>query len=82
MLTGAILAAIFGLASYAATYGWAYGWRSDDVEAMMKFQLTTSISAAFSQVLFLIGVLLQALRGSSESARIAELEAIIRDRDH
>lgn len=78
MLVGAIFAAIFGLTSYVAIYV----WNPDDFETMMKVQLATSIAASFSQVIFLIGILLQALRGSSESARIEELEAIIRDRDH
>ena len=77
MIIGAISAPIFGVASYIVNYG----LMPVDDETMMKVRFATIIAASFSQILFLIGVLLHALRGSSESARITELEAIIRERD-
>ena len=75
VLAGAILSPLMAL---FGTVGRSLFVSSSNFELHMWIYILGSMVAQF---LFLCGLLLHLMRRSSESERIAELEAIIRDRD-
>ena len=84
--TGGLIAGIPGLAT-DGIHVWSiidpdrvFGSFSGNSGVMILWQ-ALSIGSCFGQLLFLVGLLLFALNLGSERRRIAELEAILQDRD-
>ncbi|WP_193214644.1 hypothetical protein [Luteolibacter marinus] len=80
MLGGAVLSAIMAIAARVYPIVIQRTLPSG-VDRVILIQQTLLLGAFFGQMVFLIGVLLQALRSKAEGDRVVQLEAILRDRD-
>lgn len=84
VLIGAILWPLLSLGTWLVSMFWSrLQWGSTSgggLDVTLVIQ-AIGLGGSLFQLLFLGGILLHLLRRSSESDRIAELEAIIRDRD-
>lgn len=82
IVIGGILAGILGISSQIIRTVIVHNlFSSFDSDRFRTVWPLTNLGFVFGQLIFLAGILLAASRASNERQRIAELEAIIRDRD-
>jgi hypothetical protein len=77
IIVGGLLAGILGITSQI----FRYVYYLFDPDWLRTAWSIAGIGVPFGQLIFLTGILLAVSRASNERQRIAELEAIIRDRD-